>query len=197
MRRIDNDQDWEDLRQQWPLREGVAYLNHGSFGPPPQPVIDRQRHWQQQLDSQPMEFFVLQFEPAWLAARDAIAKLTGASPGCLALVENATYGMNVVARSVPLKAGDEVLITTHEYGAVRAIWERACREQGAVCREAPLPSPVAGTDELVDRILSAVTPATRVLVVSHITSPTALILPDPVKFARSVECGRIRRCSRL
>ena len=176
-RRMDNDDDWVGLREQWLLRPGVVYLNHGSFGPPPRAVAEARNQWVQRLDSQPMDFFVRQFEPAWCAARDALGQLIGASSQCLALVENATYGMNVVAQSFRLHSGDEVLLTDHEYGAVHRIWTSACQQQDAVCRQAALPLPLTSPNQVVEAIVSSLKPRTRLLVVSHITSATALVLP--------------------
>src|SRR3954451_25055851 len=91
----------------WRLRPDTVYLNHGSFGPPPEPVIAARREWQRQLDEQPMDFFFRPHAPAWLAARERLAAFVHTAPANLAFVENATYAMNIVANSFPLAAGDE------------------------------------------------------------------------------------------
>ena len=165
-------------RDDWELRLGTTYLNHGSFGPSPLPVRQAQRKWQAAMDSQPMDFFVRQLEPAWIDARDQVAEFIGADKDSLALVENATVGMNVVASSFPLSDGDEVVLTDHEYGAVITTWQRACQAAGA---EPPvmaeIPWPLHDVHEIVDAIFTSVTNRTRLIVVSHITSPTAIILP--------------------
>lgn len=171
----DRQKDWAD---QWDLRPGVTYLNHGSFGPPPRPVQAQRRHWQQQLDSQPMDFFVRQYEPALLAARQRLAEFVGADPHDLVFVENATAAMNVVANSLELKPDDQVLLTDHEYGAVRRIWERATLRAGVGSPViADLPDRIESADQLIDSLFAACTPRTRLLVVSHITSPTAITMP--------------------
>src|SRR5207249_3734369 len=85
-----NDVAWAPLKDHWSFRPGTTYLNHGSFGPPPKCVREARRQWQDQLDAQPMDFFVRQFEPAWMEARDRVARFVGASPGNLIFVENAT-----------------------------------------------------------------------------------------------------------
>ncbi|MCA9101049.1 MAG: aminotransferase class V-fold PLP-dependent enzyme [Planctomycetales bacterium] len=180
--RPEHDEDWEIVRRHWNLRPGVTYLNHGSFGPPPRPVIDCREHWRRELDAQPMDVLVQQFEPMWLRSRDALAEFVGASADRVGLVENATQGMNVVAHSFPLAAGDEVLLTNHEYGAVERIWRRRCEQAGAELRRVELESfadeqPIDDPGKLVDRVATAITDRTRLLVVSHITSATALILP--------------------
>ena len=167
-----------DWRSHWQLRPGTIYLNHGSFGPPPQAVKAARAAWQQRLDEQPMDFFVREFEPAWHAARARLAEFIHCDPADLIFVENATAGMNVVASSCKLQPGDEVLLTDHEYGAVQRIWQRACAEAGAAPPViARLPPQLGDSQEVVDTITRAITPRTRLLVVSHITSPTAVILP--------------------
>jgi len=129
------------------------------------------------MESQPMDYFVRKFEPAWLEARAALAKLLQADPDNLTLVENATVAMNIVAHSFPLQAGDEVVLTDHEYGAVLRTWQRVCHRVGAKVAIAEIPWPLHTEQEVVDSILGAVTERTRLVVVSHITSPTALTLP--------------------
>ncbi len=172
-----DDARWVSFARHWNLRPGTTYLNHGSFGPPPDLVRAERLRWIAELDAQPMDFFVRQFEPAWLAARSALAKFVGTSPENLIFVENATVGMNVVADSFPLHVGDEVLLTDHEYGAVVRIWQRACERQGAKLATAQIPLPVTSVEETVNAIFAAVNDRTRMIVVSHITSPTAIILP--------------------
>ena len=175
---IDNDDDWRSWREEWGIRPGTIYLNHGSFGPPPREVRERQRAWQERLARQPMDFFVRDYEPAWFTARDRLAAFVGSAPENLVFVENATAAMNAVASSFPLRQQDEVMLTDHEYGAVLRIWQRAC--QSAAAKEpqiAPLPRRIEAADQVVEAIFKAATERTRLLVVSHITSPTAIILP--------------------
>src|SRR5687767_3271634 len=129
-----DDAAWAPLKAHWSFRPDTTYLNHGSFGPPPRPVREARQKWQDALDCQPMDFFVRQFEPAWIAARERLARSVGVPPSDLIFVENATVGMNVVADSFPLAAGDEVLLTDHEYGAVERTWRRACAKAGAAVK---------------------------------------------------------------
>jgi isopenicillin-N epimerase len=175
---IDNDDDWREWCDEWPIRADTTYLNHGSFGPTPRAVRVRQLVWQQRMISQPMDFFVRRFEPAWLESRKRLAAFVGTAPDNLVFVENSTAGMNVVAATVRLQPGDEVLLTDHEYGAVQRIWRRACHTTGAAEPViAQLPRQFESADQVVDAIFRAATERTRLLVVSHITSPTAIILP--------------------
>jgi isopenicillin-N epimerase len=176
-RPIEDDDAWDDLRRQWAFPEGITYLNHGSFGPSPSPVRAAHRRWQDAVQSEPMDFFVRELEGRLAAARQKMAAFVGASAHDLVFVENATYGMNVVAASVPLATCDEILVSDHEYGAVLRIWTRACRRVGAHVVTAELPPPSQPAEAVVDSIRRAITPRTKLLVLSHITSTTALVLP--------------------
>ena len=116
-------------------------------------------------------------ESALFEARTAIAEFIGTSPANLVLIDNATYAMNIVANSFSLSSGDEVLINDHEYGAVHRVWQRACDAVGANLVSATLPDLFESKDQIVDCLIQAVTNKTRLVVVSHITSATALIMP--------------------
>jgi len=172
-----DDAAWSRMKDHWTLAPGTIYLNHGSFGPPPNVVREARQHWQDAMDRQPMDFFVRQLEPAWREARDRLAAFVDAPASDLIFVENATVGMNIVADSFPFAAGDEVLLTDHEYGAVKRIWQRACEKARASTRIVELPIPFRSAAETADSIFAAVTDRIRLIVVSHITSPTAVILP--------------------
>lgn len=169
--------DWRCAAAEWSLRSDAIYLNHGSFGPPPREVIAARQAIQRALDEEPMDYYVRQYEPAWFAAREVLADFVGTRATNMAFVENATAGMNVVAESHPLSEGDEVLINNHEYGAVMRIWERRCQRSGAKLVSAPLPEHFVDVGQVVDAIFRPATMRTRLLVVSHITSPTAIIMP--------------------
>ncbi len=179
-----------DLGRLWKLRPDTIYLNHGSFGPAPEPVLAAQRRWKAALDEQPMDFFTRLHEPAWRAARKHLAEWLGAAEDNLVFVENATHAMNVVADSFPLATGDEVLLNDHEYGAVIRIWRRACERAGAAPPViAPLPRPFDDPEQVVEAVFAAVTPRTRLIVASHITSPTALTLPVEAICRRAAAAG--------
>lgn len=184
----------EEWVRQWDLRPDTTYLNHGSFGPPPRVVRQQRARFQQALDEQPMDFFVRQHEPLWRAARERLASWLHSAADNLVFVENATYGMNVVAQSFPLEPGDEVLLTDHEYGAVMRIWQRATARAGAAPpRVVRLPQPLGDVQAIVDCVLQALSPQTKLLVVSHITSATAVILPVEA-IVRAVQARGVRVC---
>lgn len=167
------------LRRLFLLRDDVHFLNHGSFGACPRPVFAAYQELQRELESEPVDFLSLERTlPARMAAaRQALAGYLGAARDEIVLVPNATTGLNIVARSLALAAGDEVLTTEHEYGAVDRMWRFLCARRGARLVRRPLPAPCADPAAVADAVWSGVTDRTRVLSVSHITSPTALVLP--------------------
>jgi isopenicillin-N epimerase len=161
----------------WSFRAGVCYLNHGSFGAVPLHLRTQQQRLRSECDDEPLDFLARQLETRWYEARLRLAAWVGTQPENIAFCENATAGMNDVAHCFPLSAEDEVLINDHEYGAVQRIWQRKCQQVGARLVTAQLPLPATQPDQIVQAILNAVTTRTKLVVVSHITSPTAIILP--------------------
>jgi isopenicillin-N epimerase len=151
----------------------VVFLNHGSFGACPRPVFEAHRRWQLELERQPVEFLARRHEGLIEEAKTRLAGEVGARPDDVVFAPNATSGMNVVARSLPLGPGDEVLITNHEYGAVDLLWRHVCARTGAMLVRCSLAPGAA----IVDELWGAVTPRTRVVSVSHITSATGLRFP--------------------
>jgi isopenicillin-N epimerase len=166
-----------DLRSLFLLREDVAFLNHGSFGACPRPVFDAYQRWQLELERQPVEFLQHRVNELLQVARTALGAYLHADAEDLVFVTNVTYGLNIVLRSLPLKPGDEVLSTDHEYGTLNRAWEWVCSKTGAQYIRRSVPLPITSTEEVIDAIWSGVTDRTRVLFCSHITSPTALTLP--------------------
>ena len=182
------------FRDLWSLRPGVCYLNHGSFGPSPKAVIANRQDWIARLESEPMDFFVRQMEGHLEQARQRLGDVVGTSGENLLFVDNATFGMNIVASSFPLTAGDEVLATNHEYGAVLRIWRERCRSTGARLVVQKLPEFFnSGEDEVVAALFAGASERTKLIVVSHITSPTALILPV-AEICRQAKSRGIRVC---
>lgn len=162
--------------QEFNIDDQTTYLNHGSFGPSPKCVREKRQEWTERLEQQPMRFFCREMEQFLWESAEAVAKFLHTKPARLALVDNATMGMNVAAASVELEEGDEVLLTDHEYGAVRNIWQERCRRTGARLVSVELPFPL-NDDGVVDAIATRINDRTKVLVISHVTSPTAAILP--------------------
>lgn len=161
----------------WDFDPELLYLNHGAFGASPRVVELARAKIQRRLESQPMRFLVREMGPDLAATRTRIGELVNADQDDMVLVPNSTYAMNIVADGFPLSPGDEVLLNDHEYGAVKKIWERACKRAGAKVVVQTLPVPFTTPEALVDRLFAAVTEKTRLIVFSQITSPTAIIFP--------------------
>jgi isopenicillin-N epimerase len=159
------------------VRPDIAYLNHGSFGARPHPVFEAYQRWQRELEAQPVEFLGRRLSDLLAEARANLASYVGAPPDNLVFVPNATHGMNIIARSLDLRPGDEVLGTDHEYGAVERTWRFNCERQGALYRIQPISLPVSSAEAIVEQLWQGVTERTRLIVVSHISSPTALTFP--------------------
>ena len=165
------------MAAEFDVREDTIYLNHGSFGIAPRIVRDARRNWINALDCQPMDFYVRKLEELLEGTLSQLGQFLNTNAKNLIFVENATTGMNIVADNFRLTAGDEVLSNNHEYGAVHRIWDRACERANARHQVARLPEVFESPEQIVDCIFEAVTEQTRLIVVSHITSATALIMP--------------------
>jgi isopenicillin-N epimerase len=177
------------LRNLFLLGEDVVFLNHGSFGACPRPVFEAYQRWQCELEREPVEFLARRHNALLAEARSALAQYVGAERDDLVFVTNATTGMNIVARSLPLGTGDEVLSTDHEYGAVDRMWRFLCQKAGASYVRAPVRVPIGSAEEVVEAVWSRVTPRTRILSLSHITSPTAIVFPVVELVRRAREAG--------
>ncbi|HLL19063.1 MAG TPA: aminotransferase class V-fold PLP-dependent enzyme [Rubrivivax sp.] len=164
------------MRTKFLLAPDVVFLNHGSYGACPAEVFAEYQRWQRELESNPVEFLGRRSATLLADARCSLAAYLGTSSADLVFVANATTGVNVIAQSIALQPGDEVLGNDHEYGACAAAWQRACERRGARYVSASLPLPF-DDGSWTERVLAAVTPRTRLIMASHITSTTALIFP--------------------
>jgi isopenicillin-N epimerase len=153
------------------------FLNNGSFGACPLPVTAAQERIRREVERQPVAFFADEAPGRIRAAAARLAAFLGAAAEDVVFVENATAGMNAVLRSLRFEPGDEILTTDHVYGAVRQVLTHLERLHGVVTVEARLPWPVSGEDELIAAVEARITDRTRLLVVDHIASRSALILP--------------------
>jgi isopenicillin-N epimerase len=164
------------MRDLFLLDPDLVFLNHGSFGACPREVFEVQRRWQLEMERNPVAFLGRRSAELLAQARAALGTALCTRGDNLVFIPNSTTGVNVVARSFPLRAGDEVLATDLEYGACDATWQRVCALSGAHYRRIGIALPYE-RGKVVERLLSGVTPRTRMIFASHITSTTALILP--------------------
>lgn len=170
----------------WSLDPGSIYLNHGSFGCCPRPVLAFQNRLRAEMEGQPMRFLVRELEARLDEARASVARFVGAQADELVFLSNTTEAVNTVFRSLAFEPGDEILTTDHTYAACHnALVFAADRRKARVVR-ARIPFPIDHPDEVVDRILGAVTDRTRMALIDHVTSPTALVFPIE-KIVRALE----------
>ena len=170
------------------LDPSLIFLNHGSFGACPVDVLQDCQHWQRELERNPVAFLGRHSARLLAHSRSVLAQYIGATSDHLIYLPNATTGVNTVARSLPLRAGDEILSTNHEYGACDNTWDFVCQRSGASYVPVQIPLPFQAR-EFTQRVWEAVTPRTRVIFLSHITSTTALILPVAQLCQRAREAG--------
>lgn len=161
----------------WRLDPSIAYLNHGSFGACPIAVLEAQRRFRDQMEREPVRFFLRELEGLLTTARQELARFVGADSEGIAFVSNASSGVNTVLRSLPFKAGDELLITDHAYNACRNALHFVAANTGARVVLARVPFPIASPEQVIASILEKVTPRTRLALVDHVTSPTGIIFP--------------------
>ena len=165
------------LAHHWTLDPEVTFLNHGSFGACPRVVQQAQQRIRDEIERQPVRFFVRRLNDRLDAARERLATFLGADPAGLVAVANATTGVNAVLRSLPFGPDDELLVTDHEYNACRNAIEFVGGRSGAKVVVVSLPFSGATAGIVEQAILDAVTPRTRLVLVDHVTSQTAMILP--------------------
>jgi isopenicillin-N epimerase len=173
------------------LDPSIHFLNHGSFGACPIPVFEAYQGWQRRLERQPVLFLGREAAQLNLQARLAVAAYLYTCADNLVFIPNVTHGVNIIARSMKLGPSDEILTTDHEYSACDYTWEFICKKTRAAYIHQPIHLPVKSREEMVEEFWQGVTPCTRLIYLSHITSPTALRLP--------VEeiCARARRADIL
>ncbi len=177
------------LKQYFLLDPEIHFLNHGSFGACPQPVFDSYQAWQRRLERQPVLFLGREHDSLLAESRAALGGYLNAEGDDLVYIANATHGVNIVARSLNLRPGDEVLTSDHEYGACDLTWEFVCARIGAKYIHQPIHLPAQTENEIVSQFWAGVTQQTRVIYLSHITSPTALRLPVEQICALAREAG--------
>ncbi|MDP4200026.1 MAG: aminotransferase class V-fold PLP-dependent enzyme [Bacteroidota bacterium] len=167
------------IRGEWLLDEDVIFLNHGSFGACPRPVLAVQREWQERMEAEPVRFMTRELPEHLEASRAELATFVGSRAEDLVFVQNATDGANAVLRSLlpTFKPGDELLTSSHAYRAVRQTMVYVAALSGATVVDADVPFPIKDQDEVVEAIARSITPKTAFAVIDHITSPTGLIFP--------------------
>ena len=166
-----------DLARHWSLDPNVTFLNHGSFGATPTEVLRHQAALRAELERNPVRFLSREIFDRLDVARAALAAFVGADPDGLVFVPNATTGVNAVVRSLAFAPGDELLVTNHGYRACTNALEFVAVRAGAQVVVVDVPFPLASADDVTRAVLARVTPRTRLALLDHVTSPTALVFP--------------------
>ena len=166
-----------DLKRYWPLDPDVTYLNHGAFGSCPWPVLRVQDEWRIRMERQPVRFHDDDLGGNLAHVRARLGEYLHADPADFAFVTNATTGVNTVLASLEFEPGDEILTTDHEYNACLNAARRAAGRHGASLVTASLPLPTISAEQMAAALLERVTPRTKLVLVSHVSSPTGLVLP--------------------
>lgn len=177
------------LKENFLLDPDIVFLNHGSFGATPKPVMEAYQNWQSRLERQPVLFLGRELDGLLLESRIVLGEYLHADAKDLVYIPNATHGVNIIAHSLQLKPGDEILTTDHEYGACDYTWEFISSKTGAKYIHQTIPLPIHSDEEIVGQFWSGVTPRTKVIYLSHITSPTALRLPVERICQRAKDAG--------
>jgi isopenicillin-N epimerase len=156
---------------------GTTYLDHGGFGVTPTEVLRFSFRMRESVEAAPRPFFDRECRPRWREVAGRTAGRFSAAAADVALVDNVTDGVNAVLRAQSFKPGDEILITSMTYGAVAHAADRIAAGQGARIIEAPIPFPSPSPERCIEAIRGTLTPRTRLAILDHVTSSTALVLP--------------------
>lgn len=177
------------LKSQFLLRPDITYLNFGSFGACPRPIFNEYQRWQMVLESEPCQFIAWDGVGYLKQSREALANFIGCKSDDVVFVTNPTYAVNIIAKNLGLKEGDEILTTSLEYGAMDRTWNYYCRQRGASYIRQPISLPVLSKEAIIEEFWKGYTPQTKAIFISHITSSTALILPVEEICAQAKERG--------
>ncbi len=178
-----------NLKSSFLLDPNIIFLNHGSFGACPQPVFEVYQSWQRRLERQPVLLLGREITTIHQEARQVLADYLYTSANNLAFVPNATHGVNIIARSLALEEGDEILTSDHEYGAMDYTWEFIGKKTGAKIVRQPIPLPANSSTDMAEQFWQGVTPHTKMIFLSHISSSTALRFPVEAICARARQAG--------
>lgn len=165
------------LQSQFLLNPAITYLNFGSFGACPKPIFDDYQRWQRELEYEPVQFITVNGLTYLQQSRQALSAFIHCDPDDIVYTTNPSYGINIIAKSFPLSPGDEVLSTNLEYGACDRTWNYYCKKAGAKYVRQPITLPITSRETFIEDFFKGLSPSTKAIFISHITSATAMILP--------------------
>ena len=167
----------EYLKSQFLLKEGITYLNFGAFGACPKPIFERYQQYQLEMEQEPTQFITVNGLEYLKQSREALGAYINCDADDLVYVMNPSYAVTIVAKSIDLKEGDEVLTTNIEYAPSDKIWTYYCAQKGAKYVQQKINFPLKSKEDFIEQFFKGLTPKTKVVFISHITSNTALRLP--------------------
>ena len=165
------------MKDQFLLNPDITFLNHGSFGACPKPVFEDYQNWQLKLEQDPVQFITNTGQKALDTSRKALANYVNCEEQDIVYMPNPTTALNTVIRCLDLKEGDEILCSNQEYGALDRTWEFYCKKTGANYVHADITLPLISKEKFLEEFWKALTPKTKIIFLSQITSSTALIFP--------------------
>lgn len=165
------------LRSQFLLNPDITYLNFGSFGACPKPIFEDYQEWQLELETEPVQFMTVNGPGYLKESREALAQYIHCNADDVVYVTNPSYGINIIAKSFELNAGDEILSTNLEYGALDRTWSYYCKKAGAKHVMQEITLPLVSKEQFIEDFFKGATAKTKAIFISHITSATALIFP--------------------
>lgn len=177
------------LKEPFLLDPAVTYLNHGAYGATPKPVFESYQRWQRLLEWEPVDFLSRKATERLAHSRTELARYLGTERDNVVYVNNGTVGLNIVARSLQLAPGDELLTTDHEHGGIDRLFRFMAQKNGFTIVKCRVEVPVTTHRDFIELFMSRVTRHTRVILISHLTSPTSLVFPVKEICARARALG--------
>jgi selenocysteine lyase/cysteine desulfurase len=173
----ETDSFWALVRQQFPLERGLIYLNAANVCPASRLVLDRYLHYLRDFHANPSFQNREQYKPMYEQVRTKLGAMLGASADEIAITRNTSEGSNIVVEGLDLQHGDEVLITDHNHPSNNDAWKVRARRHGLEVKSVPVPIPARSKDDLIAAFDKAITPRTKVVAFTHVTSTTGILYP--------------------
>jgi len=165
------------LKEKFLLNPEITFLNFGSFGSCPKPVFEDYQKWQMELEHGPVQFITVNGLKYLKQSREALAEYIHCDSDDVVFVPNPSYALNIIAKSLKLEAGDEILSTDLEYGALDRTWNYYTTKAGSKYVRQHIELPIVSKEKIIEDFFKGLSPKTKIIFISQITSSTALILP--------------------
>ena len=159
------------------LDPNIIHLNHGSFGACPKPIFDSLISWQKKLEFNPVKHLAFDMYDYLEESRESLSNYINCNKDDIVFFPNPSTALNTVIKSLDLKNNDEILTTNHEYGALDKTWNFICKKTGAKYIKQNIILPLKSKNDFINIFIKGINKNTKVIFISHITSPTGLIFP--------------------